>query len=383
MSVISSDKNIIIEEVESFLPGAKKLIMNMGPQHPSTHGVLRVILELDGEKVIASDMDIGYLHRGIEKIAENITYTQFIPYTDRLDYLAAFSNNLGYVLTVEKLMGLEIPERVKYIRILMTELNRISSHLLWLGTQAVDLGATTPFLWSFTDRERIYDLFEMVCGARMTVNYFRIGGVAMDLPPGFLDKLSEFTKYFPQRVADYEALLSENQIWLARTKNVGFITPENAVNFALSGPTLRASGIKWDIRKSEPYSGYEKMDFTVPVGTNGDVYDRYLLRIEEMRQSNYILEQAIAQIPAGEIKAKMPRVIKPPPGEAYVPIEAPRGELGFYIVSDGSDKPYRLKIRAPSFVNLQALPVMIEGKLLPDVIAAIGGIDIVLGEIDR
>ena len=361
----------------------KELLLNMGPQHPSTHGVLRLLLYLEGETIVNSDPIIGYLHRGIEKLAEAKTYTQFIPITDRLDYIAAFPNNLAYVQTVEKLMSLEVPLRAQYIRVILTELNRIASHLVWLGTHAMDIGAITVFLYCFREREIILDLFEMVSGARMTVNFFRFGGVAADLPAEFYPKVKEFLDTFPAKIADYEALLTQNRIWLARTKNVAVISAEDGINWGLSGPNLRGSGIKWDIRKANPYAVYDKLDFEIPTGQMGDVYDRYMVRMEEMRQSTRIVHQALAQMPDGEIKGKVPKIIKPPAGEAYSCIESPKGELGFYIVSDGSEKPYRVKIRAPSFVNLEALPLMLKGGLIADVIAAIGSIDIVLGEVDR
>jgi len=361
----------------------RELLLNMGPQHPSTHGVLRLLLHLQGETIVDSEPIIGYLHRGIEKLAESMTYTQFIPITDRLDYIAAFPNNLAYVQTVEKLMGVEVPLRAQYIRVILTELNRIASHLVWLGTHAMDIGAITVFLYCFREREAILDLFEMVSGARMTVNFFRIGGVAADLPEEFYPKISEFLTSFPDRIADYEALLTKNRIWLARTKNVAVISAEEGINLGLSGPSLRGSGVRWDIRKANPYAVYDRLDFDIPIGERGDVYDRYMVRMEEMRQSVRIIKQALEQMPPGEIKAKVPRVIKPPAGEAYSCIESPKGELGFYIVSDGTEKPYRVKIRAPSFVNLESLPLMLKGGLIADVIAAIGSIDIVLGEVDR
>jgi NADH-quinone oxidoreductase subunit D len=361
----------------------KELVLNMGPQHPSTHGVLRLLLYLEGETIVNSDTIIGYLHRGIEKLAEAKTYTQFIPITDRLDYVAAFPNNLAYVQTVEKLMDLEVPPRAQYIRVIFTELNRIVSHLVWLGTHAMDIGAMTVFLYCFREREDLLDLFEMVTGARMTVNFFRIGGVAADLPAEFYPNVRKFLDIFPSKIADYEALLTKNRIWLARTKNVSVISAEDGINLGMSGPNLRGSGVKWDIRKANPYAVYDKLDFEIPIGQIGDVYDRYIVRMEEMRQSTRMTQQALEQMPEGEIKGKVPRIIKVPAGEAYSCIESPKGELGFYIVSDGSEKPYRVKIRAPSFINLEALPLMLKGGLIADVIAAIGSIDIVLGEVDR
>jgi len=384
------------------------MTINMGPQHPSTHGVLRLVLELDGETVVKATPHIGFLHRGVEKLAEYKTYHQFITLTDRLDYLAPMSNNLSYVLAVEKLLDIEAPKRSQYIRIILCELTRISSHLLWLATHALDIGAMTVFFYCFRERETLNDIFEMVAGARMNLSYVRIGGVARDLPDGFVEKVREFVNNFPARLRDYETLLTKNKIWLMRTKDIGVISAEDAINYGLSGPSIRGSGVKWDIRKSEPYSSYDEMDFIVPVGQNGDVYDRYIVRIEEMRQSNEIVRQAMDTIPKGEYIADIPDValpqkenlkksmealihhfkivtegICPPAGEVYACVEAPKGELGFYIVSDGTKNPYRVKIRPPSFVNLEGLQKMIEGRLLADVVAVIGSLDIVLGEIDR
>lgn len=361
----------------------KELVLNMGPQHPSTHGVLRLVLSLNGETIVHSFPDIGFLHRGIEKLAENRTYPQFLPFTDRLDYIAAFSNNHAYCLAVEKLMGLEVPLRAEYIRVILVELNRIVSHLVWLATHALDIGAMTVFLYCFRERETILDLFEAATGARMTFSFFRFGGVAEDFPREFIPKTRKFLDRFPSCIDDYEALLTKNRIWLARTKGVAVISAEDGINLGLSGPSLRGSGVKWDLRRAAPYSIYDRLDFEVPLGQNCDVYDRYLVRMEEMRQSTRIVQQCLDQIPEGDIRAKVPRVIKPPAGEVYCAIESPKGELGFYVVSDGSEKPYRLKIRAPSFVNLESLAPMIEGRLVADVVAAIGSIDIVLGEIDR
>ena len=382
--------------------------INMGPQHPSTHGVLRLILELDGETVVKATPHIGFLHRGVEKLAEYKTYHQFITLTDRLDYLAPLSNNLGYVLAVEKLLNIEAPKRSQYIRIILCELTRIQSHLLWLATHALDIGAMTVYFYCFRERETINNIFEMAAGARMNLSYFRIGGVARDLPDGFVEKVREFVNDFPARLRDYETLLTKNKIWLMRTKNVGVISAEDAINYGLSGPSIRGSGVKWDVRKSEPYSSYDEMDFIVPVGQNGDVYDRYIVRLEEMRQSNEIVRQAMDTIPKGKFIADLPDVtlppkenlkksmeamihhfkvvtdgICPPVGEVYSCVEAPKGELGFYIVSDGTKNPYRIKIRPPSFVNLEGLPKMVEGCLIADVVAVIGSLDIVLGEIDR
>ena len=384
------------------------MTINMGPQHPSTHGVLRLILELDGETVVKATPHIGFLHRGVEKLAEYKTYHQFITLTDRLDYLAPLSNNLGYVQAVEKLLNIEAPKRSQYIRMILCELTRIQSHLLWLATQALDIGAMTVFFYCFRERETINNIFEMAAGARMNLSYFRIGGVARDLPDGFFEKVREFVNDFPARLRDYETLLTKNKIWLMRTKNVGVISAEDAINYGLSGPSIRGSGVKWDVRKSEPYSSYDEMDFIIPVGQNGDVYDRYIVRLEEMRQSNEIVRQAMDTIPKGKFIADLPDVtlppkenlkksmealihhfkvvtdgICPPVGEVYSCVEAPKGELGFYIVSDGTKNPYRVKIRPPSFVNLEGLPKMVEGCLIADVVAVIGSLDIVLGEIDR
>ena len=384
------------------------MTINMGPQHPSTHGVLRLILELDGETVVKATPHIGFLHRGVEKLAEYKTYHQFITLTDRLDYLAPLSNNLGYVQAVEKLLNIEAPKRSQYIRMILCELTRIQSHLLWLATQALDIGAMTVFFYCFRERETINNIFEMAAGARMNLSYFRIGGVARDLPDGFVEKVREFVNDFPARLRDYETLLTKNKIWLMRTKDVGVISAEDAINYGLSGPSIRGSGVKWDVRKSEPYSSYDEMDFIIPVGQNGDVYDRYIVRLEEMRQSNEIVRQAMDTIPKGKFIADLPDVtlppkenlkksmeamihhfkvvtdgICPPVGEVYSCVEAPKGELGFYIVSDGTKNPYRIKIRPPSFVNLEGLPKMVEGRLIADVVAVIGSLDIVLGEIDR
>ncbi|MGR3304200.1 MAG: NADH dehydrogenase (quinone) subunit D [Candidatus Scalindua sp.] len=384
------------------------MTINMGPQHPSTHGVLRLILELDGETVVKVTPHIGFLHRGVEKLAEYKTYHQFITLTDRLDYLAPMSNNLGYVMAVEKLLNIEVPKRSQYIRIIMCELTRISSHLLWLATHALDIGAMTVFFYCFRERETLNDIFEMAAGARMNLSYVRIGGVARDLPDGFVGKVREFVNDFPARIREYETLLTKNKIWLMRTKNVGIISAEDAINYGLSGPVIRGSGVKWDVRKSEPYSSYDEMDFIVPVGQTGDVYDRYIVRMEEMRQSNEIVRQAMDTIPKGDYIADIPDValpqkenlkksmealihhfkivtegICPPAGEVYTCVEAPKGELGFYVISDGTKNPYRIKIRPPSFVNLEGLQKMVEGHLLADVVAVIGSLDIVLGEIDR
>jgi len=363
----------------------REMWLNMGPQHPSTHGVLRLVLALEGERIVDTEVVIGYLHRGMEKLAEAKTYPQFLPYTDRLDYISSHAMNFGYVLAVEKLMGIEVPERAQYIRVMMAELTRISSHLLWLATHALDIGAMTVFLYCFREREMILDLFEMACGARLTTSYFRIGGVASDLPDGFIEQAREFCKIFPKKAKDYDDLILKNRIWLARTINVAKISGEEGLNLGLSGPSIRGSGVHWDIRKDEPYSSYDKLDWEIAVYDGCDVYARYLVRLKEMRESCKIVSQCldILEKLEGPVMAKVPKVIKPPEGEVYASVEAPKGELGFYIVSDGSPKPYRLKIRAPSFANLIPIPTMVRGHLVADVIAAIGSIDVVLGEVDR
>ena len=388
------------------------MTLNMGPQHPSTHGVLRVALELDGENVVACKPIIGYLHTGMEKQAEYKTYTQSIPQTDRMDYLAPMSNNLAFCLGVEKLLGVTVPERVQAIRVLLTELTRISSHCVWLGTHAIDIGALTVFWYCFREREKVLSIYDMVCGARMTASYFRVGGLAMDIPRGFLERCEKFVEEMPAHVDEYEALLTKNPIWMARTQGVAPLSAADALAWGVTGPALRGSGVNWDIRKQEPYSGYETYEFDVPLGKHGDAYDRFRVRVAEMRQSTRIARQAIDRVralgekgeyrvrdfkyvlpPREEVKTSMEALIHhfkivahgffPPVGEVYHAIEAPKGELGFYFVSDGSARPWRMKVRSPSFVNLQALPVMVKGKLVADVIAAIGSIDIVLGEIDR
>ena len=369
--------------LESTVLDTKELEINMGPQHPSTHGVLRVKLNLDGERVRDAECIIGYLHRGVEKISENRSYIKCVPYYDRTDYIAAVSNVYGYLLGVEKLMGLEVPERAQYIRILMTELNRISSHLLWLATHALDIGAMTVFLYCFREREEILKLFEGLFGARLTTHAFRVGGLWKDLTPGLQAAVRSFVDTFPQRVDEYEQLLTNNRIWLERTKGVGVISGEEAIDYGLSGPPLRGSGVPYDLRKVRPYGGYEQFDFEVPLGENGDTYDRYLIRIEEMRQSIRIARQALDRLPDGPIRGKVPRILKPPVGEYYSSIESPRGELGYYIVSDASDQPFRVRIRPPTFINLQALRRLVRGHLVADVVAIIGTLDIVLGEIDR
>jgi NADH-quinone oxidoreductase subunit D len=385
------------------------MTINMGPQHPSTHGVLRLILTLDGETIVRAVPDVGYLHTGIEKTAEAKSYFKALVVTDRMDYLAPLSNNLGYSLAVEKLLGVEdMPEKATVARVALVELQRIASHLVWLGTHALDLGAMSVFLYCFREREVILDIFELCSGVRLMTSYIMPGGLQADLPAGFDAKVREFLKLFPGRLREYHDLLTNNRLWIERTKGVGCISAEDAIAFGCTGPTLRGSGVAYDVRKMFPYSGYERFDFDVPVGTNGDVYDRYLVRMLEMDQSLHIVEQAIDGMPAGpwqiddrkivpppkwEVASNMEALIhhfklytegyRPPAGEVYLRIEAPKGELGYYLVSDGSARPYRMHVRAPSFANLEALPKMVKGQLLSDVVAAIGSIDIVLGEVDR
>jgi len=362
---------------------ASEIVLNMGPQHPATHGVLRVILKLDGEKVIGTECVVGYLHRGVEKIGENRTYVQFNPYVDRLDYVASVSNGLGYCEAVEKLLNVTAPPRAQTVRVILTELNRIASHLIWLGTHALDIGAMTPLFYTFNQREDILKIYENYCGARLTTHAFRIGGLQYDLYQGFEQQVKKFCDELPAKVEEYEQLLTTNRIWVARTQGVGVLTAEDAIELGVTGPMLRAAGVKWDIRKAIPYENYADFEFDIPTGKNGDTYDRYLVRMEEMRQARRIIQQAVERIPDGPIMAKVPKVVKPPAGEVYHSIEAPKGELGYFIVSDGGLQPYRLRIRPPSFVNLQALDRMVRGSLVADVVAVIGTIDIVLGEVDR
>ncbi len=369
--------------IEQTILDARELQINMGPQHPSTHGVLRVKLSLDGERVTDAECVIGYLHRGVEKISENRSYIKCVPYYDRTDYVAAVSNGLGFVLGVEALMEIEVPERARCIRVMMTEFNRIASHLLWLATHALDIGAMTVFLYCFREREEILKLFEALFGARLTTHAFRIGGLWKDLPPGFMEACRKFTADFPARVDEYEQLLTKNRIWLDRTRGVGVISAAEAIDYGLSGPPLRGSGVPYDVRKLRPYAGYDEYDFEVPVGAAGDTYDRYVIRMEEMRQSRRIIDQALDRMPEGPIRGKVPKIPKPPVGEYYSGIESPRGELGYYIVSDGSAQPFRVRIRPPTFISLQALKRLVQGHLVADVVAIIGTLDIVLGEIDR
>lgn len=369
--------------VSTTVLGADEIILNMGPQHPSTHGVLRVKLKLDGERVVGSECIIGYLHRGVEKIGENRPYTQFAPYVDRTDYVAAVSNGLGYCQAVEQLLGVEAPPRARWVRTILTELQRIASHLLWLGTHALDIGAITPLFYTFREREEILKIFEKYCGARLTTHAFRIGGLQYETYDGLEEDVKRFCQDLDKKIVEYEELLTENRIWVQRTRNVGVLTAQQAIDLGASGPVLRGSGVKWDIRKAFPYAAYDQFEFDIPIGERGDTYDRYLVRLEEMRQSRRIILQAVDSIPEGPILARVGKVIKPPPGEVYHSIEAPKGELGYYIVSDGSLQPYRLRIRPPSFINLEAFDSMVQGQLVADVVAIIGTLDIVLGEVDR
>lgn len=390
------------------VPRTEEMSLNLGPSHPSTHGVLRVLLQLDGEVVIRCIPDLGYLHRGIEKLGEYRQYNQFVPWTDRTDYVAAFTGNYALVKAVEDLMGIEVPERAQYLRVIFSELQRIASHLLWLGTHAMDLGATTVFLFAMRERELILDLLEMQTGARLTLNAQRVGGFPKDLPPGLIPKLEDFLKIMPERLKEYDALLAENPIFLRRLKGVGVISAEDAIQWGLTGPSLRGSGVAYDVRKAQPYGVYDRLDFEIPIGTHGDAYDRFLVRMEEIRQALKLIRQALDQLPEGPVMTRDIRVALPskeetmtsieamqrhfilvihgfraPVGEYYSAVESPKGELGWYIVSTGDNHAYRARNRAPSFVNLQSLPVMCEGGMVADVVANIGSIDIVMGEADR
>ncbi|MEC4675377.1 MAG: NADH dehydrogenase (quinone) subunit D [Nitrospirota bacterium] len=396
-----------IEDIEKPFR-TQELTISMGPQHPATHGVLRLVLNLSGENVVKCTPYVGYLHRGIEKLGENRTYFSALPLSDRLDYIASMNNNVGYVNAVEKLFGIEVPERAKFIRTMVAEMGRISSHIVWLGTHILDIGATTPFLHSMAQRERLLDLFEILCGARLTVSYPRIGGVRNDVSQEFLDRLYDFVQEFPANMDNYETLVTDNRIWKHRTVGIGVISAEEAINWGLTGGTLRGSGVDYDVRKYAPYDAYDKVEFDVPVGKNGDCYDRYLVRVGELRQANRIIKQCIENLPAGPIMSDVPKLTLPPKdmvmkdmehlihqfilitkgptipeGDVYMGTEAPKGELGFYFVSDGTGKPYRMRVRAPSFVHASVLPRLCEGGLVADVIANIGTIDIVLGECDR
>jgi NADH-quinone oxidoreductase subunit D len=390
------------------MAATETLTLNIGPQHPSTHGVLRLVVELDGETVIKAEPHIGYLHTGMEKTMENEAYQQAITITDRMDYLSGMNNNLAYCLAVEKLLGLEVPPRGQAIRVLMSELQRIASHLVWLGTHALDIGAMSVFLYCFREREVILNFFEEICGARLTPAYIRIGGVALDLPPSVEPKIAQFLGIFTDRLAEYWALLDENPIWRDRTVGVKLLTRDQCLALGVTGPVLRATGLPHDLRKVSPYCGYENYDFEVQTAENADVFDAYRVRMGEMKQSVRILEQVLETLPDGDYNADDPKIVLPPkervfsdmealihhfilvtrgfpvpPGEAYGAIESPKGELGYYVVADGSEKPYRVRVRPPSFYNLQALPHIIEGKMVADLVAVIGSLDIVLGEIDR
>jgi NADH-quinone oxidoreductase subunit D len=395
--------------IETAIGPAQTMVLNMGPQHPSTHGVLRVMLELDGETVVKAESVIGYLHTGIEKSMESKTYSQGITLTDRVDYLAPLSNNLGYCLAVEKILGLEVPKRAQYIRVLLAELTRIASHLVWLGTHAIDMGAMTVFLYSFREREEILKIFEYLSGQRMMTSYFRVGGLALEPPPDWLERVKRVVEYLPGHIAEYETLLTKNKIWLGRLVGVGNLSANDAIAFGCTGPLLRASGVAYDVRKAFPYSSYEEFEFNVPTQTAGDCYARYQVRVAEMYESLNIVKQAMGKItPDGPFRAELPGIIPPareemkasiegliyhfkiftegfapPQGEVYQAIESPRGELGYFVKSDGSAKPYRVKMRTPSFVNLQILPTLAVGRLISDVVACIGTTDIVLGEVDR
>ncbi len=363
----------------------EEFLVNMGPQHPSTHGVLKLVLALDGEVIVECTPHMGFLHRSMEKLAESKSYTQFIPYCDRLDYLAGMSNEICYVQAVEKLSGISVPERAEYIRVIMAELNRIASHLVWLGALAGDLGALTPIFYTFRERERIITCFEKLSGQRLTYNYIRFGGVVRDLYDGFKEEVNNFLDEFLPLIDEYEKLLTGNRIFLERTKNIGIINKIDAINYGLTGPNLRASGVKWDLRHELPYGIYDRFkdDFEIPTGNIGDCFDRYKVRIEEMRQSSFIVQKALKDIPDGETKIKTPRVIKPPKGEIYHRFENPRGELAYYIVSDGTERPYRLKIRGPSFINIQILSKILCRVKIADVVIILGSLDFVLGEIDK
>jgi NADH-quinone oxidoreductase subunit D len=368
----------------SLLNREEEMELNFGPQHPATHGVLRLKLRIDGERITSCYPIIGYLHRGTEKLFELHPFFQNVPHTDRMDYVAAATNNLAYVGAVEKLVGLVVPPRARYMRTILAELQRISSHLLWLATHAIDIGAMTPFFYTFRERELILDLFEQYCGARLTLNCMRPGGMPHDLPMGWVEKCREFVADFPHRIDEYEGLLTENRIWKKRTVGIGVLPPDVAVDYGITGPMLRGSGIRWDLRKAMPYEAYGEVEFDVPIGKNGDTYDRYLVRMEEMRQANRIILQCLDKLPEGPVMAKRPRVMKAgKDAEVYHGIESPKGEIGFYIVGDGTPNPYRCHVRPPSFINLQSLPELCRGALLADLVAIIGTTDIVLGEVDR
>jgi NADH-quinone oxidoreductase subunit D len=400
----------IAPEQMEILPGATEgsMIINMGPQHPSTHGVLRLVVELDGETIVNVVPHIGYLHTGIEKTCEYEQYQKCIPLVERMDYLSAMNNSLAFVLSVEKLLDIEVPPRGVWMRMIFSELQRIASHLVWLGTHALDIGAMTPFFYCFRERERILDMFEHLSGVRMFPSWIQVGGWRADMPEGLLEKIAAFVEDFPSKVDDYEGLLRENPIWIERTRNIGIITVDECIALGINGPILRGSGYAYDIRKANPYLYYDQVEFDIPTGTVGDVYDRFLVRLEEMRQATRIIKQCLERIPEGPVSSDDRKVVpppreelnnsmeslihhvklwtegfRPPEGEAYVPIEGPKGEIGYYVVSDGSNRPWRVKTRPPCFMNLQALPLMSKGHMIADIVAIIGSIDIVLGEIDR
>jgi NADH-quinone oxidoreductase subunit D len=368
---------------------SEEMVINMGPQHPSTHGVLRLELIVNGEVVVDVIPHIGYLHRCFEKHCEYMTnYQQVVPYADRMDYVAAMSSEFGYVVAAEKLLGIKVPERVEYIRVIMAEFSRIVSHLIAIGTYGMDIGAFTPFLYCMRDREHVLDIIERTCGARLLYNYNWIGGLSHDVPADFAEKTIAFCKYFRPMIKELNELLSYNKIFIERTANVGVLPGDVAINYAVSGPTLRGSGVKWDLRKNDPYSVYDKLDFEIPVGkglkgTVGDCWDRYMVRVEEMEQSVNIIEQAVDKLPAGEVQSAIPKRIRPNAGDVYARTETPKGELGYYLVSDGTASPFRVKVKGPCFVNLSALPAMCRGAMIADIVAILGSIDIVLGEVDR
>lgn len=391
--------------------GAKRvedMLLNMGPQHPSTHGVLRIVLDLEGETIVKATPHLGYLHRGVEKLAENSTYTQIIPLTDRLDYVCAMTNNYAYVRAVEKLLQVKVSERAEYIRTIVAEMQRLAGHLFWLGTQALDIGAMTVFFYTFREREVLLDLFELICGARLTVSYYRVGGLDRDFTQEIVDRLYKFLENFSEKVDEYNVLLETNRIWVSRTKGIAIISAEDAINFGLTGPVLRGSGVNYDIRKAEPYGVYDKVEWEVPLGKNGDTYDRYWIRVEEMRQSAKIIKQCLDRLPKGPVIADLPQITYPPrnkvmtdmeslihhfmiatrgfnvpEGEVYCGTEVPKGELGFYIMSDGGNKPYRCRIRPPSFIHMGAFDHMARGYMIADIVTIFGTYDIVMGECDR
>ncbi len=398
-------------EEDNVPKGARRtedMLLNMGPQHPSTHGVLRVVLDLEGETIVKATPHLGYLHRGVEKLSENATYPQIIPLTDRLDYVCSMTTNFAFVRTVEKLLQVKIPIRAEYIRTIVAEMQRLTGHLFWLGTQALDIGAMTVFFYTFREREVLIDLFEMLCGARLTMSYYRVGGVDRDLTPEIVTRLYAFLETFPDKIDEYNTLLENNRIWTSRTQGIAVISAKDAIAFGLTGPVLRGSGVAYDVRKAEPYGVYDKVEWEVPVGKNGDTYDRYFIRVQEMRQSARIIKQCLDQLPSGPICADLPEVTYPPkdhvmtdmeslihhfmiatrgfdvpPGEVYCPTEVPKGELGFYILSQGGNKPYRCHIRSPSFIHMGAFDHMARGYMIADVVTIFGTYDIVMGECDR